>query len=126
MNILYRKKFAEDYSDEGNFRNFIEVCDSLGLQVFEVRRVKNPFAEPHRITSTTIYDNMTEFRETMPDWSAREYDYKMDRAMGFLSYDGISDGDFVVKGNNTSMSYEWHFQVLEGCVVVHTTYSAVD
>lgn len=42
MNILYRKKFAEDYSDEGNFRNFIEVCDSLGLPVFEVRRVKNP------------------------------------------------------------------------------------
>lgn len=99
--------------------NFVEVCDKLELPVFAVEITLNPFAEPYRIVTPKMYENMSAFKRTMPDWAARSYDYENDRATYYLSYPGIADGDFEVRASNKSTVYQWHFEVVGECVVVH-------
>lgn len=125
-NKLYTKMLNEDYNNDIDFGDFMEICEKLGLPVFEVKILYNPFDEPQRKVTTHKYDSIKEFRKTMPDWSARHYNYRADRAEYYLTYTGIAEGDFVVKGDNSSMMHIWHFQVLEGCVVVHTRDDIID
>lgn len=89
------------------------------LPVFEVAITNNPFEKPHREVKATIYDSMSKYRKTMPDWSAREYDYENDRATYYIEYPDIADGVFEVSAANNSSSYSWHFEVAGECVVVH-------
>lgn len=127
MNVLYEKMIADDYGkSKMTLADFIRVCDVAALPVFEVQVTNNPFAEPHRTTSAKAYNNMSEYRKTMPEWSGREYDYQNDRCAGYYAIEGIHAGDFVLKADNSSSAYEWHFQVLDGCVVIHKKYWITD
>lgn len=120
-NIYYEKMLVDDYDLKHlTFKDFIEVCDTLKLPVFVVEIINNPFDEPHRTVSHHMYDNMSSYRDTMPEWSAREYDYENDRATCYLEYPGIADGVFDVNADNNSSSYRWHFEVVGQCVVVHS------
>lgn len=126
-NIYYEKMILEDFETENlTIKDFIKVCDTLELPVFEVEIIRNPFVEPHEIIKTEIYNSMSEFRKKMPDWSAREYDYENDRATYYIKYPGIADGIFDVNASNSSSSYHWHFEVVGRCVVVHTLYNILD
>ena len=118
-NGVYIRMINENY-DVNNltFRDFIEVCDTLEFPVFEVETICNPFSEPHRRVTPKMYKNMSQFRETMPAWYARHYDYKNDRADYFLHYKGIEDGSFDVTAENNHSIYLWHFEIVQRCVVV--------
>ena len=120
-NIYYGKTIADDYrkSDKLTLLDFIKICDMLELAVFEYKVIDNPFTEPHRTINTKIYKNMSEYRETMPSWSARAYDYEADRPTYYLDYDGIREGSFEVLADNKSTSYRWVFEVVGQCVVIH-------
>ena len=121
-NIYYDKMLVDDYDLKHlTLKDFIEVCDTLKLPVFEVAISHNPFNEPHRLVEHNTYNNMSEYRtKVMPSWSAREYDYDNDRATWYLEYPGIADGVFDVNADNNSLSYRWHFEVVGQCVVVHS------
>ena len=123
-NITYAVKCAE--YEEMTFLDFIEVCDAFELPVFEVAWTFNPFAEPHKSRKVKVYSNMSEYRKEMPSWSARNYDYENDRPTGYYVIDVILDGDFEISASNSSSTYEWHFQVLENCVVVHSKFWYTD
>lgn len=125
MNICFEKMCMEDFK-EMTFLDFIKVCDTLQLPVFEVATIFNPFSEPHKSIDNNMYFSMSEYREKMPSWSARNYDHVNDRVGGYYVIDKIPSGDFVVTSGNNHSDYKWHFQVLEGCVVVHSTLSFTD
>lgn len=120
-NTYYEKMLFDDYDLKHlTFNDFIEVCDTLRLPIFEVSISHNPFNEPHRIVEHNLYNNMSEYRfKVMPSWSARHYDYENDRPTYYLDYPGIIDGTFDVYADNNSLSYHWHFEVVGQCVVVH-------
>lgn len=100
------------------FKDFIKICDHLELPVFSVTWTINPFAEPHKERSAKMYSDMSEYRKTMPEWSARNYDYKNDRALGYYKIDIMAEGDFLISADNSFSSYEWRFRVFEDCVLV--------
>lgn len=119
-NIYYEKTIHEDFNIKHlTIIDFIKVCDMLKLPVFEVTIINNPFSEPHREVKALMYGSMSEYRKTMPEWSAREYDYENDRATFYIEYPDIADGVFEVSSSNNSSSYRWHFEVVGECVVVH-------
>lgn len=120
-NFRYDKMIIDDYKKINNLTllDFIEVCDTLKLPVFEVEEVNNPFAEPHRAMYTKIYENMSAYRKTMPSWSARNYDYEADTPTYYLEYPEIKNGLFEVLADNKSTSHKWIFEVVGLCVVVH-------
>lgn len=126
-NTYYEKAIYEDCNTKHlTMSDFIKVCDMLKLPIFEVAITINPFAEPHREVKALMYGSMSEYRKTMPDWSAREYDYENDRATYYIEYPGIAEGRFEVNASNNSSNYRWHFEVVGECVVVHKLYSITD
>ena len=129
-NEFYDKTIMDDYNEkERNFLNlgdFIKICDRLKLPVFEVEIINNPFSEPHRTVETKIHENMSAYRETMPDWSAREYDHERDMALGYYPVENIKNGEFEIHSGNSSANYRWHFEIAGQCVVVHSMISFTD
>ena len=126
-NKLYTKTIHKDYDIEHlTLMDFIEVCDKLELPVFGIDIRFNPFVEPHRAVSNKVYRNMSEYRKTMPSWSARAYDYEMDRASHYLEYPDISKGKFEVRADNSHSDYHWCFEVVGECVVAHCAWSITD
>lgn len=84
-NIYFEKTIYEDYNIKHlTITDFVKVCDMLKLPVFEVSITNNPFLEPHREVKALMYGSMSEYRKTMPEWSAREYDYENDRATYYI------------------------------------------
>ena len=126
-NELYEKFIAEEYGKKPlTLLDFIKVCDTLGLTVFEHKITRYPVAERENEVSNEIYSSMSEYRNTMPDWSAREYDYENDRATAYLMYKGIKDGEFSVEAENSSTYHKWIFTVVGQCVVVHHAVNFLD
>lgn len=126
-NIYYEKTINEDYDVKHlTIMDFIKICDMLKLPVFEVKITYNPFSEYERNVETKIYASMSEYRKTMPDWSARHYDYERDRADYCLEYPEIANGCFEIRDSNNHASYIWNFEVVGECVVVHQIYSITD
>lgn len=126
-NELYAKFIVDDYGKKPlTLLDFIKVCDTLGLTVFEHKIVRYPVKELENEVSNNIYPSMSQYRQTMPDWSAREYDYDNDRATTYLHYDGIRDGEFSVEAENSSTYQKWIFTVVGQCVVVHYAVNFID
>lgn len=124
---FYQNMIADDYdANELTFADFIEICDKLKLPVYEVEKVFNPFEEPHETKRHRTYDSMTEYRKTMPDWSAREYDYENDRPTWYYPITDIADGKFVLTAENNHAYYKWGFVVLAEVVVVHKIWQITD
>lgn len=124
-NIFFKKIIVDFYKTEHlTLKDFIDICDMLELPVFEVAITHNSYAEPQgRTVTAKMYDSMSEYRKTMPDWSARAYDYENDRATYYLEYPDIANGEFEINDSNNSSRYLWHFEVAGECVVVHSHYS---
>lgn len=126
-NIYYEKTIYEDHNVKHlTLKDFIEACDMLNLPVFEVETTNNPFAEPHREVKARMYNSMSEYRKTMPYWSARAYDYENDGPTYYLEYPDIAEGIFEVSATNNSSSYRWHFEVAGECVVIHSVHTYTD
>lgn len=126
-NIFYKQMIIDDYDAASlTFGDFIEICDKLALPVFEIENVINPFAEPHNATNYRTYNNMTEYRKSMPDWSARLYDYENDKVLGYYPMQDISSGSFIFTDANNHSSFKWGFLVLAGVVVVHKIWNITD
>lgn len=126
-NIYYAKTINEDHNvNHLTLKDFIEACDMLDLPVFEVAIINNPFSEPNRTVEARMYNSMSEYRKTMPEWSAREYDYENDRPTYYLEYPDIEEGIFEVSADNNSLSYRWHFEVAGECVVIHSMQTYTD
>lgn len=127
-NELYEKFIVEEFekNEKLTLLDFIKVCDTLGLTVFEHKTVRYPVGKLGNEVNNTIYLSMSEYRKTMPDWSAREYDYAEDRATRYLSYDGIKNGEFFVEAENSSTYQKWIFTVVGQCVVVHHALNFID
>ena len=126
MNIEYMSIAHKDYCGKMTFADFVEVCVKLQLPVFEVEKIFNPFAVPHEDTEKKMYDSINDYRKSMPDWAGRNYDYVNDRATSYYVIDDIPTGEFTLRADNSSSSYEWEFCVMKGCVVVHKIYRITD
>ena len=127
-NETYEKKMSEllERCGEVTFLDFIDVCNELELPIFEVKTVYDKFSEPSIRKNTGMYESMEKYRNEMPNWSARAYDYVNDRPSYFLSYEGIENGDFVVRDGNDSCNLEWRFEVVGECVVVFSAVEFID
>ncbi|MBO5371760.1 MAG: hypothetical protein J6A75_03465 [Lachnospiraceae bacterium] len=126
-NDLYKKIIEEDFGEKSlTLLDFIKVCDTLGLTVFEHKIIRCPVKKMENEISNNIYSSMSQYRQTMPDWSAREYDYDNDRATAYLMYQGIKDGEFSIEAENSSTYHKWIFSVVGQCVVVHYALNFID
>lgn len=125
------KKYQEVLSAgaDGNdftLADFGRACEELKLPFFETKETINPFAEPHNTIKTETYNGYEEFRRSMPEWSARNYDHENDRATYYFTIKGILDGRFGVRASNSSSSYAWYFIVTDIGVLVQTQYYITD
>lgn len=101
--------------------DFGKVCERMKLPFFVVEKTINPFNKVEKETiKNKIYENYSEFRETMPSWSAREYDYENDCVSGYYGIDGVENGFFKVNASNNHTTYEWSFIVTDKAVMVHS------
>lgn len=126
-NLYYEKIILDNYKPEHlTLKDFIDICDTLKMPVFEVEIINNPFAEPHRTVAHHMYDSMSDYRKTMPEWSCREYDYYNDRPEYYFENSDIANGSFDFSADNKSSLYNWHFEVVGECVVVHSLISYID
>ena len=131
LNIFYRKTIFETIGLEEDgtdytLDDFGKACEVMQLPFFEVKEENNPFAEPHSRTETKIYQSYKEFRKSMPEWSAREYDYENDRPTWYYQIKGISSGYFELSASNSSCNYKWFFVVTDTAVLVKTIYTLTD
>ena len=119
--MYFNKMMADEFKSNHafTFKDFIAVCDTLKLTVFEIKTAINPFTEPHRIETHNMFENMSNYRATMPDWSARNYDYENDRVTNWLTIPEVKTGVFDLHCENNSTDYMWHFEIVGNCVVVH-------
>ena len=124
--LIEKAKMEEFEIEDITLLDFIEICNELEYPVFEIKRYINPFSEPHTTKETKIYDNMTDYRKTMPEWSARAYDYENDRMTYYLNYPDIINGNFNIMADNKNSSYEWNFKIVDDCIVVHSIYNILD
>ena len=129
QNELFNAFIMEEFkknNEKLTLQDFIKVCDTLRLTVFEHKIIRYPVKALENEVFNNIYPSMSEYRKTMPDWSAREYDYAEDRATHYLAYDGIKDGEFFVEAENSSTYQKWIFTVVGYCVVVHYAVNFLD
>lgn len=116
---MYEARITEKTKEGLTLKDFIEICDDIGFPVFERSVTFNPFAPEHLTQRVKAYNTMAEYRKTMPDWSARGYDYTNDCALEYLPYPQIADGSFSIRADNNSTIYTWDFSVYNDFVYVY-------
>lgn len=130
LNQNYRKILDEDVEGKKyTFDDFGYVCDKLDIPFVIYKKTINPFAsdEEDRVKECNYkFENYKEFRKTMPNWSARNYDYERDCPTYYYHIKGIEDGLFDVMCSNSSCSYEWNFIVTDKVVIVYSTIQFID
>ena len=104
------------------------VCRAIFIirKAFGVKIIDNPYDQSQRTETYFTYINVDEFKESLPSWLGRNYDYVNDRATEYYDIPGIDDGEFEVTGLNSYSSYHLHFQVCMNCVVVNFNFSILD
>ena len=122
INENYKRIIQEKYKQkvEISFLDFINICDELKLLVVEHKKVINPFNKFYEEIKYNTYDSMSEYRNVMPCFSACNYDFVRDKAINYLSYPGINEGNFYVTCDTAFISYIWYFEVVGEFVVVHS------
>lgn len=123
LNILYRKTLLEDVELKANenytLEDFGKACEIMQLPFFEV--VQN-----HNNTITTkMYQSYTEFRKSMPEWTARKYDLVNDHPTEYYEIAGIAKGyfkivDTLILDEQNQFYYKAEFLVTNSAVLART------
>lgn len=123
----YMQTFSDDFKKSTfTLLDFYKVCKQREFPFFVVKIIDNPYEQHQRTETYFTYINVDEFKESLPSWLGRNYDYVNDRATEYYDIPGIDDGEFEVTGSNSYSSYHLHFQVCMNCVVVNFNFSILD
>ena len=119
LNMLYRKTLVECVAEAYyTLEDFGKACEIMQLPFFEVKIDGNN-------KTTNMYPSYTEFRASMPKWTAREYDLVNDQPTEYYPIEGISSGyfkivDTLILDEQRQYFYKAEFLATNAAVLVRT------